>query len=204
MATVVKSNLKAHFLIATTQKCKRGHYSSFWIAPLTLDPYLIMLSVKQGSIKYDFLSLWYASTWDWTLVSCPVSWTNGEHFTNYTNGPVYIYIHIYIHDSGLKSSYADIISAIDDFFDKWDPSTVTLIKEMCGLHGGLCLKINLIQSHSMIVSYSAYELFRRPLYAYIHIYIYIYIFEVKCLSLWLTPKHYSMVVISFCLPSLPK
>ena len=30
----------------------------------TLDPYLIMLSVKQGGIKYHFLSLWYDSTWD--------------------------------------------------------------------------------------------------------------------------------------------
>ena len=30
----------------------------------TLDTYLIMLSVKQGSIKYHFLSLWYDSTWD--------------------------------------------------------------------------------------------------------------------------------------------
>ena len=28
-----------------------------------------MLSVKQGGIKYHFLSLWYVSTWDWTLVS---------------------------------------------------------------------------------------------------------------------------------------
>ena len=25
-----------------------------WIVPLTIDPYLIMLSVKQGSIKYHF------------------------------------------------------------------------------------------------------------------------------------------------------
>ena len=32
----------------------------------TLDPYLIMLSVKQGGIKYHF---WYDSTWDWTQVS---------------------------------------------------------------------------------------------------------------------------------------
>ena len=29
--------------------------------------YLIMLSVKQGGIKYHFLSLWY--DWDWTPVS---------------------------------------------------------------------------------------------------------------------------------------
>ena len=28
-----------------------------------------MLSAKQGSIKYHFLSLWYDSTWDWTQVS---------------------------------------------------------------------------------------------------------------------------------------
>ena len=41
----------------------------------TLDPYLIMLSVKQGGIKYLFLSLWYDSTWDWTQVS----WAIGEH-----------------------------------------------------------------------------------------------------------------------------
>ena len=34
-----------------------------------------MLSVKQGGIKYHFLSLWYDSTGDWT----PVSKTIGEH-----------------------------------------------------------------------------------------------------------------------------
>ena len=28
-----------------------------------------MLSVKQGGIKYHFLSLWYDSTWDWTQVT---------------------------------------------------------------------------------------------------------------------------------------
>ena len=28
-----------------------------------------MLSVKQGGIKYHFLSIWYDATWDWTLVS---------------------------------------------------------------------------------------------------------------------------------------
>ena len=41
--------------IATTLKCRRGCYSFRWIAPLTLDPYLIMLSVKQGGIKYGSL-----------------------------------------------------------------------------------------------------------------------------------------------------
>ena len=28
-----------------------------------------MLSIKQDSIKYNFLSLWYNSTWDWTQFS---------------------------------------------------------------------------------------------------------------------------------------
>ena len=41
-----------------------------------------MLSVKQGGIKYHFLSLWYDSTWDWTEVSRAI----GEHSTHiYTN-----------------------------------------------------------------------------------------------------------------------
>ena len=35
----------------------------------TLDMHLILLSVKQGCIKYHFKSLWYDTTWDWTQVS---------------------------------------------------------------------------------------------------------------------------------------
>ena len=48
---------------------------------LTLDPYLIMLSVKQDGIKYHFLSLWYDSIMDWT----PVFRTMGEHSTHEAN-----------------------------------------------------------------------------------------------------------------------
>ena len=36
-----------------------------------------MLSIKQGGIKYHFLSLWYDSTWNWI----PVFLTIGEHST---------------------------------------------------------------------------------------------------------------------------
>ena len=43
-----------------------------------LDPYLIMLSVKQGSIKYHFWILWYDLTWDWTPVTRIIS----EHSTH--------------------------------------------------------------------------------------------------------------------------
>ena len=55
--------------IATTPRCGGARYSLHWIAPLSLDPYLIMLSVKQGVIWYLFFSLWYDSTWEWTQVS---------------------------------------------------------------------------------------------------------------------------------------
>ena len=50
----------------------------------TLDTYLILLSVKQGGIKYHFWSLWYDATWNWTQVS----WAIGEHSINKANEPV--------------------------------------------------------------------------------------------------------------------
>ena len=40
-----------------------------------------MLSVKEGSIKYHFLSFWYDSTCDWTEVSRAI----GEHSNHYAN-----------------------------------------------------------------------------------------------------------------------
>ena len=46
-----------------------------------------MLSVKQGSINYHFLSLWYDSTKDWTQVFRAI----GEDSKHYTNTR-YIYI----------------------------------------------------------------------------------------------------------------
>ena len=58
----------------------------------TLDPYLIMLSVKQGSIKYHFLSLWYDSTWDWTQVSRAI----GEHSNRSDHLPQILKINILI------------------------------------------------------------------------------------------------------------
>ena len=73
---VVEGDLKAHFSIATTPRCRGGRYFFPGLLHFTLDPYLIMQSVKQGGIKYHFLSLWYDSTWDWT----PVSWTTGEQY----------------------------------------------------------------------------------------------------------------------------
>ena len=55
--TVVEDDPKAHFSIAATQRCRGGCYFVPCIAPLNLDPYFIMLRVKQECIKYHFLSL---------------------------------------------------------------------------------------------------------------------------------------------------
>ena len=41
-----------------------------------------MLSVKQGSIKYHFLSLWYDLTRDWTQVTQAI----GKHSNHYAKG----------------------------------------------------------------------------------------------------------------------
>ena len=54
MATIVKGVPKAPFSIATTPRCRGGRYSFPGLLHFTLDPYLIMLSVKQGGIKYHF------------------------------------------------------------------------------------------------------------------------------------------------------
>ena len=81
LATLVEGDSKAPFSIATTLGCRVGCYSFPWIALFTLDPYLILLNVKQGGIKYHFLSLWYDSTWDWTTVS----WAIGKHSNHHVN-----------------------------------------------------------------------------------------------------------------------
>ena len=80
LATLVEGDPKAPFSIATTTRCKEGCNSIPWIAPHYpwSVPYNEMLSVKQGGIKYHFLSLWYNSTRDWTQVSRAI----GEHSTH--------------------------------------------------------------------------------------------------------------------------
>ena len=62
LATIVEGDPKAPFSIATTPRCRGGRYSFPGLLHFTFDAYLIMLSVKQGGIKYHFLSLYYDST----------------------------------------------------------------------------------------------------------------------------------------------
>ena len=108
--TVVKGELKALFSSATTPRCTRGYYSFPLITPLTLDLNLIMVSFKQGGIKYHSFSLWYDSSWDWT----PVSRTIGKRSKYHANEPViYIYWHHFFintylidHDRHFLSTYS--------------------------------------------------------------------------------------------------
>ena len=56
-----------------------------------------MLSVKQGSIKYHFLSLWYDSTLDWTQVSRAIG-EQSNHYANKLNDcAIDIYSHRALH-----------------------------------------------------------------------------------------------------------
>ena len=38
----------------------------------------------------------------------------------------------------LKSLYDEIISVVDDFFERWDPNTATPMEKVRGLHEGNC------------------------------------------------------------------
>ena len=48
---------KAPFSLAITPRVMEGRYSFPWLFHFTIDPYLIMLSVKQGVIKYHFWAI---------------------------------------------------------------------------------------------------------------------------------------------------
>ena len=52
LSKLTEDDPKTPFSIATTLRCRRGCYFFPWIAPLTLDPCFIMLSVKQRSIFF--------------------------------------------------------------------------------------------------------------------------------------------------------
>ena len=69
------------FSIATTPRYRRGKTPFPGFFHFTLYTYLILLSVKQGGIRYHFKSLLYDVTWDWTQVSRTI----GKHSTHQTN-----------------------------------------------------------------------------------------------------------------------
>ena len=54
LVTAVEGDPKTPFSIVTTARCRGGRYFFHGFPHLTLDPYLIFLSFKQGGIKYHF------------------------------------------------------------------------------------------------------------------------------------------------------
>ena len=54
LVTTVEGDQKAPFAIATTPRCRGGATPFPGLLYFTLDTYLILLSVKQGGIKYHF------------------------------------------------------------------------------------------------------------------------------------------------------
>ena len=78
LAATVEGYPKAPFSIASALRCREGRYSIPWIAPLTLDPYIIILSAKQGSIKNHFLKVFVMTgpgieaRSPWPLVDIPL------------------------------------------------------------------------------------------------------------------------------------
>ena len=72
---------------------------------LTLNPYLIMLSVKQGDIKNLFMNCLYDLTWNWT----PVSPTISQHSDHYALIYTYIkYTYLYIYICWCHQLYGDL------------------------------------------------------------------------------------------------
>ena len=62
LVTVVEDDWKTPFLVATSPRCSGNHFPFPGLFHFTLDLYLILLSVKQGGIKYHFWSFWYDLT----------------------------------------------------------------------------------------------------------------------------------------------
>ena len=60
LVTIVEGDLKALFLIATTPRCKGGHYSFIWIAPLNLwyVPYNAECQAKKYQVPFLKSLVW--------------------------------------------------------------------------------------------------------------------------------------------------
>ena len=93
MATVVECDPKAPFSLSPTLWCSGvGGTPFLGLLNFTLHQYLIMLNIKQVSIKQHFLSLSHDSTWDETLV-IQFIWVCSLSLSIY----IYIYVYIYVY-----------------------------------------------------------------------------------------------------------
>ena len=129
----------------------------------TLDTYLIMLSVKQGGIKYHFLSYWYDLTWveprsPGTIAKTLPTW----RMSHFTGTSLWDYLVSYLWHS-LKLSYpsAEMPSVYSDLI-KWFPDSINYT----------------------ILQYQKFVF----IYIYIHIYIYKLFLGVQqnCIINWIS------------------
>ena len=93
--TVVEDDLKDPFSLNTTSKCQEERYSFPGLRHFTLDPNLIMLSIKQFGIKYHF---WvFGITGPVFETQSPGALTNTLSIGQWTGIHIYIHIYIYIY-----------------------------------------------------------------------------------------------------------
>ena len=91
-------------LIGTISRCRGGCNSFPWITLLTLDPYLIILSVKQGGIRYHFFKsfVWLDLGLNpglrnhWWILYPLGQWTN-TYINIYKRMHIHIYIFFFFH-----------------------------------------------------------------------------------------------------------
>ena len=121
-----------------------------------------MLCVKQRSIKSHFLSLWYDSTWDWTLVSSTI----GEQSTHSANGPVIRPSWAYL---TLKPSCGNQDQEKEN--SEFKPFKLSLKIDFC--------RILLVQK-GLIYMY---------MYIYIYMYIHMYVCVCVCVCVCTTTTH---------------
>ena len=98
MAIIVEGHLKASFSIAITRRCRRDATPFPGLFHFTLDTYIILLSVKQGGIKYHFKVL--GMTGPGIEPKSPGPLANTTHLAYIY---IYIYIYIYTPDHQLKA-----------------------------------------------------------------------------------------------------
>ena len=129
--------------------------------------YLIVLSIKQGGIKYHFLSFWYDYTWDWTPVSQAMSrvFANGPGDRSSIPG----------HKIWLLPSPTDSVTILS--------YTITYIEHSLFID---------IANYRFIYRYSKLYYWLKWVYIYIYIYTHTHIFIYTCVCMHnfhLSSKH---------------
>ena len=111
--TIVEEGPKDPFSITTTSRCRGGRYSFLLIAPLILDPYLIMLSIKEVVRRTRHAGHCWRSKDE--LISDVLLWTP-THGCASVGRPARTYIQQLCEDTGCNPE--DLPEAMNDR-EKW-------------------------------------------------------------------------------------